>query len=823
MRTFLLIMGWILSSMAFAASSSQYISAENPSKKDPIVLYYWGSDWDTLALEVIQDFETRHNGSNGQPPIKILMGQAACINNVDDPQRLLTAVAGGDPPDAIWFNRYSVSAMAARGAFESLQPYYEHDLHEHPDDPLTLKQEQFFTPCWQDVFHDGQMYAVPNDTDNRALYYNLDILEKHADALIAAGCVDPENPNKVGPPRTWEQLKAASRILTEYDAQGHLQRVGFIPNFGNSWFYIYSWLNGGSFLSADGQTCTMASRENIEALTYVTELYDLMGGAEAVSAFQSVLQGGDLDPLISGKVAMRIDGDGLLNTIANTARSLRFGVVMAPAPEGKRRLGWAAGWSWVIPKGAKHPQEAWEFLKFMASQRAYEIRANAMRQAARAAGNVFIPNFSTRKDITTWALDYYLYNDPDIDEKFKVAKRIFHDGLAYAEHLPVSPVSPMLWTAQVRAMEEGIRHKYDPQDNTRNAEYALRACAEPVQRELDRLNHPIHYPIVPYTPFVWAYGMLAPLACLILHGYFSRIHRGGIRAHGYFRRDLYAGYLFATPWIAGFLLFGGGPILFSLLMSFCEYDVLSPPHFVGLKNYTMMLSGDPVFLKSLWNTFYMALSIPLGMAAGLGLALLLNYEIKGIALYRTFFYLPSIMPAVAASILWIWIFNPREGILNSLLMQIGLGGPAWLQDENWSKPALILMGLWGAGGSMVVWIAGLKGIPRHLYEAAEIDGAGALRRFFNITLPMLSPYILFNLIMGLIGTFQIFTQAFVMTQGGPVDSTLFYAYHLFNNAFRYMKMGYASALAWVLFVIILALTIIQLRLSKRWVHYESEN
>jgi multiple sugar transport system permease protein len=202
--------------------------------------------------------------------------------------------------------------------------------------------------------------------------------------------------------------------------------------------------------------------------------------------------------------------------------------------------------------------------------------------------------------------------------------------------------------------------------------------------------------------------------------------------------------------------------------------------------------------------------------------MLLNYEVKGMAVYRTFFYLPAIMPAVAGAILWIWIFNPHEGILNALLAKAGINGPSWLQNQYWSKPALIIMGLWGAGGGMIVWLAGLKGIPAHLYEAAEIDGAGRFRMFWNITLPMLSPYILFNLIMGLIGTFQIFTQAFIMTQGGPVDTTLFYAYALFNNAFRYMKMGYASALAWVLFGIILALTVIQLRLSKRWVHYESE-
>jgi multiple sugar transport system permease protein len=280
--------------------------------------------------------------------------------------------------------------------------------------------------------------------------------------------------------------------------------------------------------------------------------------------------------------------------------------------------------------------------------------------------------------------------------------------------------------------------------------------------------------------------------------------------------------VFASPWFLGFLIFGGGPIIFSLIMSFCEYDVLAPPKFVGLKNYLTMFLDDPLFYKSLWNTIFMAIGIPLGMTVSLSIAILLNYEIKGMAVYRTFFYLPAIMPAVAASILWIWIFNPHEGILNNLLANMGISGPGWLQNQYWSKPSLILMGLWGAGGGMIVWLAGLKGIPAHLYEAAKIDGAGRFRMFVNITLPMLSPYILFNLIMGLIGTFQVFTQAYIMTQGGPVDSTLFYAYLLFNNAFRYMKMGYASALAWILFGIVLSLTLLQLWVSKRWVHYESE-
>ena len=791
------------------------------AEQKPVVVFYWGSEWDTLALEVIQDFETRYNAEPGHPPLKVIVGQTASINSVDDPQRLLTAVAGGDPPDVVWFNRYAVSSLAARGAFESLQPFYDQDLRERADDPLTLKQDQFFTPCWLDANYEGQLYAIPADTDNRALFYNLDALDKHAAELIAAGCVDPADPAKVGPPRTWEQLRQAARILTEYDAQGRLKQVGFIPNFGNSWFYIYSWLNGGKFLSDDGRTCTMASQENIEALVYVTELYDIMGGAEAVSAFQMTLQGGDLDPLLTGKVAMRIDGDGVLGIIANTKRSLRFGVSMAPAPEGKRSLGWSAGWCWVVPKGAKHPREAWDFIKHMASRRAAEIRGDAMRQIARAAGNVYIPAFSARKDVTEWVFQHYLFDDPEIEDTFKNGKRVLYEAMAFSEHLPVTPVSPMLWTAQVRAMDAGIYKRYDRTDLVRNARTALEENAGPVQRELDRIYHPESRPEVPWRPFLLAYLIGAPLACLLLHLYFSRVHRGGLRARGYFRAEHSAGYAFASPWLIGFLVFGGGPILFLLLISFCEYDVLSPPRFVGLKNYTTMFTDDPAFGRSLWNTLYMALSIPLSMALGLGLAMLLNFEVKGMAVYRTFFYLPAIMPAVAGSILWVWMFNPNEGLVNALLAQFGVHGPAWLQNQHWSKPALILMGLWGAGGGMVVWLAGLKGIPRHLYEAAELDGAGPFRQFWNITLPMLSPYILFNLIMGIIGVFQIFTQAFIMTQGGPVDSTLFYVYHLFNNAFRYMKMGYASALAWVLFLIVLALTVLQLKLSKRWVHYES--
>jgi multiple sugar transport system permease protein len=621
----------------------------------------------------------------------------------------------------------------------------------------------------------------------------------------------------VGPPRTWDQLKQCAKIMTQYDSKGRLEKVGFIPNFGNSWLYIYGWLNGGNFMSDDGRTCTMDSPEVVGGLVYMTEIYDIMGGAEAVTAFQSTLQTGDLDPFLSGRVAMKIDGDWVVGQIANLRRDMRFGVTLAPAPEGKQRYGWCGGFAFVIPTGAKHPDESWEFIKYMASKRAYAIRTDAQRQAQKASGNLFIPEISARRDITEWAMEHYFYSDPEVSEKFKVAKRVFVDAMPTSKFRPVTPVGQVLWNEQVRAMNNGIYKNIYPNDIQKNAEEALKRSTVIVQADLDNIFHPKEYPVLQWWPIVLGYSLVLLVGVAFMYWWFGR----KMQARGYFRKEFYAGYAFASPWFLGFLIFGGGPIVFSLFMAFCEYDVLSPPRFVGWLNFKTMFFDDPIFYKSLWNTIFMAIGIPLGMGLSLAIAMLLNYEIKGMAVYRTFFYLPAIMPAVAASILWIWIFNPHEGILNALLGKVGIVGPAWLQNQNWSKPALILMGLWGAGGGMIVWLAGLKGIPVQLYEAAEIDGAGRWRKFLNVTVPMISPYILFNLIMGLIGTFQIFTQAFIMTQGGPVDSTLFYAYNLFNYAFRYMKMGYASALAWILFGIILVLTVIQLQVSKRWVHYES--
>lgn len=291
---------------------------------------------------------------------------------------------------------------------------------------------------------------------------------------------------------------------------------------------------------------------------------------------------------------------------------------------------------------------------------------------------------------------------------------------------------------------------------------------------------------------------------------------------GLARSEQLWGYFFIAPWIMGFLAFTAIPILVSFVLSFTEYEIISPPRAVGLANYRDLLFNDRLFGLALYNTFYFtALSVPLINILGLGLAMLMNLKLRGVTLFRTLVYLPTIVPAVAASMLWVWLFNPQYGLLNWVLQSVGLPPLGWISDPTWSKPALVLMSLWGVGGTAIIYLAGLQGVPEQLYDAAAIDGANGFQQFVNVTVPMLSPVILFNLILGVISSFQVFTQAYIMTGGGPVDSTLFFALYLYRAAFQLLKMGYASAMAWVLFVIILLLTLLQFTLARRWVYYEN--
>lgn len=282
------------------------------------------------------------------------------------------------------------------------------------------------------------------------------------------------------------------------------------------------------------------------------------------------------------------------------------------------------------------------------------------------------------------------------------------------------------------------------------------------------------------------------------------------------------GFLFITPWIIGFLVFRAGPMAASFFMSLTRYN-LATMDFIGLEHYRSLFADDPLFWKSLRNTaIYVGASVPLGLTGSLLLAMLLSAKVRGMSFFRTVFYLPSITPAVASALLWMWVFHPDIGILNHALRGLGVANPpGWIQSETWALPAFILMSLWGIGGArMIIFLAGLQNVSEHYYDAAKIDGANAFQRFVHITLPLISPVIFFNLVLGVIGAFQVFSTAYIMTNGGPNNATLFYALYLYRNAFQFFKMGRASAMAWILFALLFVFTYLQFRNSRRWVHYE---
>ncbi|HLH72590.1 MAG TPA: sugar ABC transporter permease [Chloroflexota bacterium] len=282
------------------------------------------------------------------------------------------------------------------------------------------------------------------------------------------------------------------------------------------------------------------------------------------------------------------------------------------------------------------------------------------------------------------------------------------------------------------------------------------------------------------------------------------------------------GYIFLSPWLVGLVVFIVGPIIASFYLSFTDYQVMSPPNWVGLANYEKAFTGDNLFWPSIWVTLkYALVVVPVGLLGSLLLAMALNQGKRGTYSFRTIFYLPSLVPAVALALVWTWLFHPEVGPINVALSYAGIKGPAWIADDHWALPALIIISLWSSvgGNTMLIFLAGLQGVPSALLDAAAIDGAGRWAKFRHITLPMISPTVLFNLILGVIGALKVFTLAFVATKGGPNYATWFFALHIYQQAFSYFRMGYGSALAWLFVIMLLAFTYLQLRVSQRWVYY----
>lgn len=636
--------------------------------------------------------------------------------------------------------------------------------------------------------------------------------------------------------------------LSRWDESGRLKVVGYEPQHGNAWLYYYGWANGARFLSPDGRTCELNDPRVVEALQWTTDLYDAMGGADEVNAFKKSFQTAAQDPFLMNQIGLFMNGDWFMRDLVRYKRDMRFSTAPPPVPAARIAAGtpfctWVAGFAYCIPKTCppEKLEAAWTLVKFLASPEGGMIMNEHDAQRERGQGRLYMPRLMANKRLNDEQIRRYV-EIAEMPERVKRAMQTHIDMLPHAYCRPVSPLGQLLWNAQADAQDLAWSHAMSPQR-------ALDFQTQRVQRALDAFHDKVRTRApLRWGPFVWAYAALIAAVAAAVWA-FDRLRRASNAAT---RREARAALLFALPWLVGFLVFSGGPMVFSIIMSLTEYDVIRPAEYVGLDNYREMFTTDwggpgpdgketvPTGVRrALGNTLFMAIGLPLGMAVGLGLALLLDARVIGLKYYRTLFFLPAIMPVVAASILWIWVFNAQYGLLNWLLRLVGiehvmewlhtrdlfpLRPPvSWLTNRLTAKPALIIMGLWGAGSSMIIWLAGLKEIPTQLYEAAALDGAGPIRRFLRVTLPMLSPYILFNLIIGLIQTFQIFTQAYIMTPNGyPERSTYFYVYKLFDECFSYFRLGYGAAMAWVLFAIVIVLTLINMRLSRKWVHYAGE-
>ncbi len=787
-----------------------------------------------------QLYTVLHQFEQENPQYQVVASSSASPDVVSDAQRLLCSVAGGVPPDLVFFDRFAIGEWAGRKALTDLSPYLaaqqatDRDRIDLSDYYEWSLREASYRPPGSTAPAD--MYGLPTTIDVRLLFAN-------SNQLRQAGLVDGQG--RPRPPTNWDQLRADAKALTRTDAAGRMTRLGFAPSVGDSWLYLYAFQAGGNLLDPTGKRVQLDSPEVVTALRFMTDIYDELGGAKTVDGFQSGFQSGVHDPFVQGQVSMKIDGDWALANIAQYGRDMDFSVTDAPMPQdrldaGAKPVTWSGGSAMVIPATSRSKDGAFKLMQFIASRRTYRFVEQGKRQAALSQGQLYLPRGqANRKQYDELAAEYVDAN-PDVPATFKRAYAVLRDILPRTLIRPPSPVGQLLWNQHVTAYNNAVyHHNGDRFHGDENADVlaCLRDAQGPVQDELDAVIRPPPPHEVHWSGYFAGYAVLVALPFVAIYLAVKRNRRA------YRPAETAAALGFASPWIVGFVFLTGGPILFSVVLSFTRYDVLSPARYVGWDNYAG-LWHDGVFLQSLANTAFMLVRIPLGMALSLAIAMLLNRQIRGIGAYRTGYYMPVIVPVVAGVLLWQFLLNDNFGLVNLVIRWLlespparlvawvvnlhkWAGGPVvfsapqWLSDPNWTKPSIILMGLWGAGGGMIIWLAGLQSIPTQLYEAATVDGAGPVRQFWNVTVPMLSPYILFNAIMGVIGTMQIFSEAFILFHdGGPNGSALFYAFYLFRKAFQYFSMGYASAMAWVLFLIVLALTGVQLWASKRWVHYD---
>ncbi|MCL5103396.1 MAG: extracellular solute-binding protein [Armatimonadetes bacterium] len=768
-RLFALIVLFLLALPLVAAGARQ---------QETIVFWYGATQDERVAYErMVAQFE-REN-----PDIKV---NAMLVPMSYIERKLILSVAGGVPPDVVRFYAHLGGELMSRGGLEPLDELVKRDKFDVQD---------FYKVGLTQNTYRGRLYGIPWILSPNALFYNKA-------AFREAGL----DPNK--PPRTWAELESYAMKLTKRNANGILTRVGYADfTYNPNNFAMYTWQMGGKLLTPDDRAPAFDSPEGRIALRWMKGFIEKEAGSvRKLQVFTGGFKGATQDPFGLGAVAMRVDSPFKIPDLKKYFPDLDYGV--AQMPYKKQPASEVVGNSLVIPRGSKHREAAWRFVRFASS---FEQMSNICKAAGRIPARVSAARSSR------------FYSDPRL--------RVFIDQIPSGHSVPVAPGWREVADKLTRSIELALKGQ-------QTVDAALNDAATASTSILGRANEDMsRFPVLSWSKV----GTVAVVVLIAAIAWAVAFVRKQTSHSSLERKDAKLFYLFAAPWIIGFVVFTFGAVAASLVISFCKWDTLSPAHFVGLRNYADLFTADARFYKALGVTLYYAIfSIPLAIVGGLGVSVLLNQKVRGIRVFRTVYYLPVVISGVATSVLWLYIFNPSNGILNRFLTlnilpwftdgrltwnPIWANPPAWLLDPKWALPAFIIMGFWGVGGAMVVYLAALQGVPEDLYEAAKLDGAGPWKQFRHVTLPLLTPAIFYQLVVGTMYALQMFTQAYIMstmtgTSGGPEDSLLFYALYLFKNAFEFMKMGYASAMAWILFVIVLIITTIHLKSAKRWVYYE---
>jgi len=779
MRSLVQILRWSLLAAAFVLTAWAFLRvgvrefARLGGGADPddieLVVMHWsgggGQEEDQIVEDTLRAFE-RDN-----PGIRIKR-----INPGDSGQyftKLQTMVAAGEPPDVFYMDFERIPIFAAAGQLAELD--------------AQIPVDDYFAPAVDAFRFDGDrqgrgpLYGVPKDFTTVGFYCNLDLFER-------AGLDPPADD------WTWDDFIRSARAIAALDEDIRGAEIVTWP-----WIVrALLWTEGVDILDAGGDLDLSdprieATLERLRSWRFDEERTLLGSEAEGLDPSSLFLTGrlGMVGPFGRWVVPNYRD-------IPDPSKEGGFEWDFAPLPRGETEANVIATVAWGLSPKSRHPDAAARLLAWLVGPET---------QAAQSRLGLAIPTLRTVAESDAFI-------DPD------VAPRNDRAYLDAVEHARVAnwPRDPEFSAQFGQWMDLSLR-------TGRDLDESLEGFGTWWNRKQSSPLSGGDFPAMP-----WGLCITVGLLLLVPVGLLLVVRARRTRLSPHERGEERAGYALAAPWLFGFVALLAGPIVLSLLLSFTRWNglgTLDTAEYVGFANYVRIFTEDGTFLESLRVTgYYVLLAVPLGQAFALLAAVLLNARIRGIEFFRAAWYLPSVLAGVGMSILFLWVFKSDGGLVNSLLdpmlAPLGLEAPEWFNRDArlFGVPAFALMNLWLIGGSMMIYLAGLRNIPEELYEAASIDGAGPWRRFRSVTLPMLGPIILFNGIMALIGSFQVFTQAFVMTSGGPGDDTRFYVLYLYNKAFDFYDMGYASALAWILLVVVLVLTGIVLRTSGRFVHYE---